>query len=197
MRAAPLRDEAARLRIRTELDRLLELAREQGRQDDPRFRQRLAWCYSQVEIMRYLGYRTLTRFLRGSQPGPESSIFKIFWSEYHQAATELAADVMGPHALVPSGRPRTTAFQTDDPGAPNSTASWVGTFLGARAETIYAGSSQIQRCRSVKRTPSGSTSGCLAASCSAMSSGSSHVSAIVLTAPRGGAARAPRSASGP
>jgi alkylation response protein AidB-like acyl-CoA dehydrogenase len=95
--------------------------------------------------MRYLGYRTLTRFLRGSQPGPESSIFKIFWSEYHQAATELAADVMGLHALVPSGRPRTTAFQTDDPGAPNSTASWVGTFLGARAETIYAGSSQIQR----------------------------------------------------
>ena len=131
--------------FRTELDRLLELAREQGRQDDPRFRQRLAWCYSQVEIMRYLGYRTLTRFLRGSQPGPESSIFKIFWSEYHQTATELAADVMGPHALVPSGRPRTTAFQTDDPGAPNSTASWVGTFLGARAETIYAGSSQIQR----------------------------------------------------
>jgi len=131
--------------FRTELDRLLELAREQGRQDDPRFRQRLAWCYAKVEIMRYLGYRTLTRFLRGSQPGPESSIFKIFWSEYHQAATELAADVMGPHALVPSGRPRTTAFQTDDPGAPNSTASWVGTFLGSRAETIYAGSSQIQR----------------------------------------------------
>jgi alkylation response protein AidB-like acyl-CoA dehydrogenase len=131
--------------FRTELDRLLELAREQGRDQDPLFRQRLAWCYSKVEIMRYLGYRTLTRFLRGSQPGPESSIFKIFWSEYHQAATELAADVMGPHALVPSGRPRTTAFQTDDPGAPNSTASWVGTLLGARAETIYAGSSQIQR----------------------------------------------------
>ena len=27
----------------------------------------------------------------------------------------------------------------------NSSASWVGTFLNARAGTIYAGSSQIQR----------------------------------------------------
>ena len=37
------------------------------------------------------------------------------------------------------------AFQADDAGAPNSSWSWVGTFLNARAGTIYAGSSQIQR----------------------------------------------------
>jgi alkylation response protein AidB-like acyl-CoA dehydrogenase len=36
------------------------------------------------------------------------------------------------------------AFQPDDRSAPNSTASWVGSFLNARAGTIYAGSSQIQ-----------------------------------------------------
>ena len=43
-------------------------------------------------------------------------------------------------------RPATVdAFQTDDAGAPNSSASWVDTFLNARAGTIYAGSSQIQR----------------------------------------------------
>ena len=41
--------------------------------------------------------------------------------------------------------PSSTAFQTDDAGAPNSSWSWVGTFLNARAGTIYAGSSQIQR----------------------------------------------------
>ncbi len=44
-----------------------------------------------------------------------------------------------------SGRPPSSAFQTDDAGAPNSSASWVDTFLNARAGTIYAGSSQIQR----------------------------------------------------
>ncbi len=52
---------------------------------------------------------------------------------------------MGADALVIEGRPPSSAFQTDDPGAPNSSASWVGTFLNARAGTIYAGSSQIQR----------------------------------------------------
>ena len=34
---------------------------------------------------------------------------------------------------------------TDDPGAPDESASWVGTFLNARAGTIYAGTSQVQR----------------------------------------------------
>ena len=133
------------IRFRTELDRLFALAQERGRTNDPVIRQRLAWCYSKVEIMRYLGMRALTRFLRGAAPGPEASISKVYWSEYHRVVTELAVDILGMDALVPSGRPPASAFQTDDPGAPNSTASWTGTFLNARAGTIYAGTSQIQR----------------------------------------------------
>ena len=69
----------------------------------------------------------------------------MYWSEYHRTATELAMDIMGADGLVPSGRSPSSAFQTDDAGAPNSTASWATTFLTARAETIYAGTSQIQR----------------------------------------------------
>jgi len=131
--------------FRAELDRLVALARERGRTADPLIRQRLARGHTAVEIMRYLGYRSLTGWLRGAHPGPEGSIFKVFWTEYHQAATELALDILGPSAVVPAGRWPATSFQTDDLGAPNSTASWAGTFLTARAETIYAGSSQIQR----------------------------------------------------
>ena len=131
--------------FRTELDRLLELAKERGKADDPLIRQRLAWCYSKVEIMRYLGMRTLTQFLSGKAPGPEGSIFKVYWSEYHRIVTELSLDILGMDALVPTGRPPATAFQADDPGAPNDSASWVGTFLIARAGTIYAGTSQIQK----------------------------------------------------
>jgi len=133
------------LRFRAELDRLLALAAERGATGDPVTRQRLAQCYSQVEIMRYLGYRALTSFLRGSRPGPEGSIFKLYWSEYHRRVTELAMDILGLDGLAPTGRWPTSAFQTDDPGAPNSTASWAGTFLNARAGTIYAGTSQVQR----------------------------------------------------
>src|SRR4051794_28705749 len=72
------------IRFRTELDRLLALAKERGRTDDPVIRQRLASCYSKVEIMRYLGMRALTSFVSGGAPGPEASISKVYWSEYHQ-----------------------------------------------------------------------------------------------------------------
>jgi hypothetical protein len=133
------------VRFRGELDRLIALARERGANDDATIRQRLAWCYSKVEIMRYLGLRTLTRFLQGHHPGPDGAISKLYWSEYHRIVTELAVDILGADALVPSGRPPSSAFQTDDAGAPNSSASWSMTFLNARAETIYAGTSQIQK----------------------------------------------------
>ena len=46
---------------------------------------------------------------------------------------------------MPTGRLPPRAFRTDDPGAPNSSASWVGAFYNAMAGTIYAGTSQIQR----------------------------------------------------
>jgi hypothetical protein len=131
--------------FRGELDRLVALVRERGLAGDPVIRQRLAWCHSKVEVMRFLGLRALTRFLAGQRPGPDASISKLFWSEYHQAVTELAVDVLGADATVPSGRAPTSAFQVDDPGAPNDSASWVGTFLNARAGTIYAGTSQVQR----------------------------------------------------
>jgi alkylation response protein AidB-like acyl-CoA dehydrogenase len=133
------------IRYQAELDRLLLLAKESGCIDDPNIRQRLAWCYSKVQIMRYNGMRTLTKFLQGHEPGPDGAISKLYWSEYHKIVTELSLDILGPYAMIPTGRHPSTAFQTDDAGAPNSSSSWVGTFFNARAGTIYAGSSQIQR----------------------------------------------------
>jgi alkylation response protein AidB-like acyl-CoA dehydrogenase len=133
------------IRFQSELERLVELAKERGLSDDPIIRQRLAWCHAKVQIMRYNGMRTLTKFIAGHHPGPDGAISKLYWSEYHQAVSELAVDILGADALAPTGRPPSSAFQTDDAGAPNSSASWVGTFLNARAGTIYAGSSQIQR----------------------------------------------------
>jgi alkylation response protein AidB-like acyl-CoA dehydrogenase len=135
----------APIRYQGEFDRLVALAKEYGVDDDPIIRQRLAWCYSKVQIMKFLGQRTLTKFLAGHHPGPDGAISKLYWSEYHRQVTEIGVDIMGADALVLEGRPPSSAFQTDDPGAPNSSASWVGTFLNARAGTIYAGSSQIQR----------------------------------------------------
>ena len=133
------------IRYQAELDRLLLMAKERGVNTDPRIRQRLAWCHSKVQMMRYLGMRTLTQFLQGHHPGPDAAIGKLFWSEYHKVVTELAMDIMGADAMVPPGRRPSSAFGADDAGAPNSTNSWAMTFLNARAGTIYAGSSQVQR----------------------------------------------------
>jgi hypothetical protein len=84
-------------------------------------------------------------WLAGGHPGPEGSISKLNWSEYHKLETELAIDILGLEGLVPTGRPPSSSFQVDEVGAANSTASWAGTFMGARAGTIYAGTSQVQR----------------------------------------------------
>ncbi len=131
--------------FRAEVDKLLDLARDRGVAGDPVIRQRLARSYIDVEVMRLLGLRTLTGFLAGRQPGPGESIFKLFWSEHHKRLTELAVDILGAEAMTPTGRPPASSFQADAPGSPNDSGSWVGTFYSARAGTIYAGTSQIQR----------------------------------------------------
>ncbi len=120
--------------FRAEFDRLVALAREYGRDRDPVVRDRLAWCFTKVETMRFLGDRILTQYLRDGELGPAASISKLYWSEYHQRVSELAMQIMGADGLVPTGRRPSRNVRTDAPGAPNSTASWTNVFLlNARA----------------------------------------------------------------
>jgi alkylation response protein AidB-like acyl-CoA dehydrogenase len=132
--------------FRAELDRLVGLFRERGLAGDPVVRQRLADLHARCEIMRFLGYRILTGVLNGDGTlGPEASISKLYWSEYHRSVAALAVHVLGPDAMVVDGRRPLRAYRTDDPGAPNTTGSWVGTLYNATAGTIYAGTSEVQR----------------------------------------------------
>ncbi len=129
---------------RKELDRIIELARTRGRHTDPLIRQRLAWAHTHVEILRYHGMRSLTAALDGGQPGPQASIIKLFWSEYHKVVTELALDILGAEAMAPTGDTAGSSIQAFAGGELSSAAA-VRTFLGARPGTIYAGTSQVQR----------------------------------------------------
>jgi len=133
------------IRFRADLDRLFALARDKGKTNDPRIRERLAWCYGRVEIMRYRGYQALTRFLKGENPGADSAITKLIWSEYLQEETTLAMEILGADVLTPSGPGTNGAITATDPGTPNTSRAWVESALASRASTIYAGSSQIQR----------------------------------------------------
>lgn len=140
-------DEAATnpILFRAEFDRLVRLVHERGLADDEIVRDHIARAYTGVEIMRFLGARILTGWLRGDPPGTEASVSKLYWSEYHRSVTDLAMNLLGPAAMIPHGRPPLRHYRTDDPGAPNSTASWSNTWLAAVSGTIYAGTSEIQR----------------------------------------------------
>lgn len=128
-----------------DLLRLCDLARDRGLDHDSRIRDALAWCYSRVQIMRYRGYRVLTSLLNGEHPGPEAAITKVIWSEYFRRYTDLAAEILGTDILAPRGPGNGGALMVAEPGTPNSPACWMDELLYARAATIYAGSSQIQR----------------------------------------------------
>lgn len=120
------------LRFSRELRRVIELAQKFGRVSDPLVRQRLAAHYAEVEIMRYSGYRTLTSVLAGKPPGPESSISKLYWSEYHQRVLKTMMDIRGLDGEVIEG-------------ADYGLDQFQYAFLFGLSEVIYAGTSQIQR----------------------------------------------------
>jgi alkylation response protein AidB-like acyl-CoA dehydrogenase len=112
---------------------LVETARKHGKTTDPLVRQQLAWAYTQVQLMKYSGLRTLAQLAAGQPPGPEASLVKLFWSEYWRRVGEIAVGIEGPQALL---RPAGDNYPTDH---------WQDVFLAARAATIYAGSNEIQR----------------------------------------------------
>jgi alkylation response protein AidB-like acyl-CoA dehydrogenase len=96
--------------------------------------------------MRYLGYRTLTEVLSGAAgTSAATSIAKLYWSEYHQEVAALAQELLGAAGMVYTGRLPLRHYRTDDPGAPNTSGSWIGTLYNATCGTIYAGTSEIQR----------------------------------------------------
>jgi alkylation response protein AidB-like acyl-CoA dehydrogenase len=116
-------------KIRRSFEQLLEQARAdlpgQRALASPVLRQRLAQSWVEVEILRLVGYRSLTRLLRTGQPGVESSIEKVIGSETDQRLQELAIEVLGPAALQDE--------------------RWQRAYLYSRSETIMGGTSEIQR----------------------------------------------------
>ena len=123
----------AHLGFEKEVWDLIDLARKNGATDDAGVRQELAWSFTQVQIMRYAGLRLLAGLAQGREPGPEASVNKLFWSEFHKRFGEIAMHVAGTGAMV---RPDGDGYVTDD---------WQDIFLSSRSGTIYSGTSEIQR----------------------------------------------------
>jgi alkylation response protein AidB-like acyl-CoA dehydrogenase len=130
------------LSFRQELDDLLAYARKTGAADDPAIRQKLAQAYSTLEIMRYNNLRMLTAVGSGGVPGPEMSIGKLYWSNWHRSLGELMMDVAGAAGMV---APSDATVSDEEHAIDYPLGSMQRTFLYSRSHTIYAGSNEIQR----------------------------------------------------
>ncbi|MQA07129.1 MAG: acyl-CoA dehydrogenase [Pseudonocardiaceae bacterium] len=115
--------------FRRELDGIVALARETGADTDPVLRDKLTRAHIGLEVMRAHATRTL-----GAEgaPGAEASVAKLFWASWHRALGELAMEVAGAASMVTGA-------------APGELDEWQRLFLFSRADTIYGGSSEIQR----------------------------------------------------
>jgi alkylation response protein AidB-like acyl-CoA dehydrogenase len=120
-------------RFGRDLALLAASCKDQGR-TDAATREKLARLLVENEVMRANGIRTLANFADGKVPGPESSIEKIFWSEFDKRFRETALDLLGPGGQLL----RTSVLARHD-------VDWAREFLWSRAGTIYSGSSEIQR----------------------------------------------------
>ena len=117
--------------FRREVDDIIALAQTLGRDNDPLLRQKIARNIAELECLRYHSLHLLTQVEQGKELGAASSMTKLQWSETHQDVGELYTDVAGVAHQVAD----------DDLG----TADLLGSFLWSRSETIWGGSSQVQR----------------------------------------------------
>ena len=118
--------------FQNELSEVIEIAKQNGADQDPVIRQRIADAHMGLKIMRYSSMRTLS-----AEPGDGSldraaTTYKLYWSSWHRNLGSLAMDILGPDAdIIDSGLYNLTRLQS--------------LFLFTRSDTIYGGTNQIQR----------------------------------------------------
>jgi alkylation response protein AidB-like acyl-CoA dehydrogenase len=121
------------MQFQNELDEVIRVAKENGKDRDPVIRQRIAKAHAELKIMRYNSLRMLS-----GQSGSDGSlqreglIYKLFWSTWHRSLGELAIDVCGQMGQLLEA-------------APYELTRLQSLFLFVRSDTIYGGSNQIQR----------------------------------------------------
>jgi alkylation response protein AidB-like acyl-CoA dehydrogenase len=113
---------------------LATMARDRGVGSDVTVRQKVAQAQIEAHVFRLIGMRNLTSAQQGRAPGAEASLTKLYWSEMDKRIQETAIGVQGPYGALAPGSP----YAVED-------GRWQFGWMWAQAETIYAGSSEIQR----------------------------------------------------
>ena len=118
--------------LRNALHRLIKLAKDRGVTTDPVVRQKLAHLYIGEQALQFNGYRSLTKIMRGGQPGPEGSTAKLLWSQTDVELAQTATEILGPYSQLEGGTP----WAPDD-------GQWEFYELLARGSGIRAGTTEI------------------------------------------------------
>ena len=138
-------------RFEEEYKLMVSAARERGLIGDPKIRQRLMQYFSKIQILKYNGLRSLGATLENKKDMGVIALGatnKMFWSEMHQRAMELALDIHGADAMLINTGPKDGGWpgaQRDKRRAGYPTSAMMSAFFFSRSETIWGGTSQIQR----------------------------------------------------
>lgn len=116
------------------LDELWHLAAERGLLGDVEVAEALTQSFVELRVLRLHNWRTLSRLARGIEPGPESSVTKLAWTDMTQALSQRALAVVGPAAPLWWGA-------KDNPGG----GFWQRQWLWSKAASIAGGTSEVQR----------------------------------------------------
>lgn len=138
-------------RFQEEYRLMVEAATASGRIHDDDIRQRLAQYYTKIQILRINGLRNLTAAVSGRKDMGTvvlGATNKMFWSEMHQRAMELALDIFGADSMLIDAGPEGGSW----PGSGRDrrrdgypVSPMMSSFFFSRSETIWGGTSQIQR----------------------------------------------------
>ncbi|MFC7306449.1 acyl-CoA dehydrogenase family protein [Streptomyces monticola] len=107
-------------------DRLVELWRTHGDPGDTALRDRVADAVIGARAYRLFTAANASRFAAGETIGAESSLNKVFWSEYDIRVHETALDLLGVDGELAAGE-------------------WAEGYVFSLAGPIYAGTNEIQR----------------------------------------------------
>ncbi len=137
-------------RFETELNAIIDTARENGKIDDPVIRQRLAAAHSKVQIMKVNGLRSLSATLHKKKDLGVAALGatnKMFWSEYHRDVMELWTHVAGADSLILDGLydPASSNPNRQRGKASYPVNAMQAAFFFSRSETIWGGTAEVQR----------------------------------------------------
>jgi alkylation response protein AidB-like acyl-CoA dehydrogenase len=99
---------------------------------DPHYRQQLAASWTDIEIVKRYAIDVVQRLADGGHIGQQGSLMKLHWSEAHQRFAALAHEILG------------LGLAVGTPDVANARRRFEDIYLQGRAETIFAGTTEIQ-----------------------------------------------------